>query len=93
MEKEYSVKFPFFLKSIQSKINEKKILKSTKNHHNCLQHESVLKIFVFSYFEYSQIWLNIVMDDLEQHRLIEKKKRPLNTLKLYVTMKRLSDIK
>jgi len=45
----------------------------------------VLKIFfVLSYFEYIQIWLNIVMDDLEQHHLIEKKeKMPLNTLKLY----------
>ncbi len=31
--------------------------------HNCLQHERVLKFFLFPYFEYCQIWLNIFMDN------------------------------
>jgi hypothetical protein len=32
-----------------------------KNLHNCLQHEGALKIFVLSYFEYCQVWLNILV--------------------------------
>jgi hypothetical protein len=34
-----------------------------KTNHNCLQHERVLKIFLLSYFDYCQDWLNILMDD------------------------------
>ncbi len=47
-----------------SREKKKLVEKITQNCHNCLQHESVLKIFLLSYFEYRQIWLNITLDDL-----------------------------
>ncbi len=46
-----SSKFEFFNKNFASICD------------NCLQYERVLKIFYHSYFQYSQIWLNILMDD------------------------------
>jgi hypothetical protein len=37
---------------------------SGKKYLNCLQNERVqLKIFLLSYFEYHQVWLNMFMDD------------------------------
>jgi hypothetical protein len=35
--------------------------KSSNFYHNCLQYDKVLKIFLLSYFEYCQIWLNILL--------------------------------
>jgi hypothetical protein len=54
--------------------------KVTKSDYNCLKYESVLQIFLLSYFEYWQIWLNILMDDfIEQHDKIEMKGKKKNT--------------
>jgi hypothetical protein len=60
------------------KINRQyQLLKITKNRHNCQQFETRLKIFLLSHFEYSQIWLNRLMDD--RHLLnITKWKLSLN---------------
>jgi hypothetical protein len=42
----------------------KNIFKFTKNHHNYLyKYERVIQIFLLSYFEYCQIWLNVLMGD------------------------------
>jgi hypothetical protein len=38
-------------------------IKFFAKNHNCLRHERVLKIFLLSYFEYHQFWLNVLMDD------------------------------
>jgi hypothetical protein len=48
----------FFFKSQKKKFKNKII----KNHHNCLEYKRLLKIFLFFYFEYCQIWLNMLMD-------------------------------
>jgi hypothetical protein len=50
---------------------KKKILKI---HHNCLQHERVLKIFVLSNFECHQICVNVLMDDCHFSNITKLKK-------------------
>jgi len=56
------LQIPFFKKRKSSRNH--KIWNFTKNDHNCLQHESMLQIFLkFSYFEYCQTWLNTLLDD------------------------------
>jgi hypothetical protein len=47
-----------------------------------LQHERVLKIFLLQYFEYRQIYLNVLMDDCHdvQYQKFEKKKKKKKTL-------------
>jgi hypothetical protein len=56
-------KFPMFWENFAGKILL--ILKMLdKFCHNYLQHEKILKIFLLSYFEYNQIWLNnSILDD------------------------------
>jgi hypothetical protein len=56
--------FASFLFS-QNKILQKNTLKNI--HHNCLQHERMLQMYLLSYFEHHQIWLNICMDDCHLH--------------------------
>jgi hypothetical protein len=51
------------LKKKYSVINSLHFFKSQKIVTKCLQYERVVKIFLLSYFEYCQIWLNILMDD------------------------------
>ncbi len=46
-----------------------------KSCHNCVQYESVLKIFLLSYFEYHQICLNIFMDDHHLSNITKLKKK------------------
>ncbi len=76
-EKEHSVNIPFFL-DMHCDQNPKTAdnFKKFKNCHNCLQYERVLKIFIFSYLEYYQIWLkyNYRLLPLRQHQKIEIKK-------------------
>jgi len=50
---------------------KKKILKI---HHNCLQHERVLKNFVLSNFECHQICVNVLMDDCHLRNITKLKK-------------------
>jgi hypothetical protein len=40
-----------------------------------LQHERMLKIFLFSYFEYHQIWLNILMDEQNGRTHVQEDKK------------------
>ncbi len=47
---------------------------SIKNCHNYLQHENVFKIFLLSYLECHQIWVNIIMDDYPLSIKIEREK-------------------
>jgi hypothetical protein len=54
--------------------------KIAKNHHNCLEYEKVLKIFLLSNFEYSQIWLNILPNDHQHLHSITKFWLKKNTL-------------
>jgi hypothetical protein len=62
--------------SISLSKNGKLSPRKKKEKKHCLQHEKVFKIFLLSYFESRQIWLNIFMDNhhFEQHNKIEKKK-------------------
>jgi hypothetical protein len=57
--------------------------KVTKSDYNCLKYENVLQIFLLSYFEYWQIWLNILMDDFHwatsQNWKKKKKKKKYTT--------------
>jgi len=54
--------FFFGGKKNHQKMKEKNPKKFAKSCHNCLQCERVLKIFLLSYFEYQQIWLNIIVN-------------------------------
>jgi hypothetical protein len=63
------VKIIFFKNPVTHSLSYKKSqntnflnIEIAKNFHNCLQYESMLKIFLLTYFEYSQIWLNMLMD-------------------------------
>ncbi len=51
-----------------------KVLKFSKNHHNYLKYERVLKTCLLSNFEYCQIWLTYEGLPMEQHHKIETKK-------------------
>jgi len=64
-----------------SVVLKKTCQKTKKNCHTCLQYERVLKIFLLSYSEFHQTWLNILMDNppLEQHNTIEKKQGVCHT--------------
>ncbi len=71
-KKEYfAINSPFFEKK---NLPEKELKKFWPKILTTAQLEMVLKIFLLSYFEICQIWLNIVMDDchFEQHQKIEK---------------------
>jgi hypothetical protein len=48
--------------------------KNLKIHHNCLQHERVLKIYVLSNFECHQICVNVLMDDCHLSNIAKLKK-------------------
>ncbi len=52
----------FWEKKSSENERKKNPKKFAKNRHNCLQCERVLKIFLISYFEYQQIWLNIIVN-------------------------------
>jgi hypothetical protein len=46
-----------------------------KNDPNCLPNERMqLKIFLLSYFEYHQVWLNMFMDDGHLSKIEKNKK-------------------
>jgi hypothetical protein len=49
--------------------------KNLKIHHNCLQHERVLKIFVLSNFECHQICVNVLMDHCHLSNITKLKKK------------------
>jgi hypothetical protein len=53
---------PFFWGKESAKRRRRELKKFLGNHHSYLQHERVLKNFLLSYFDYRQIWLNILMD-------------------------------
>jgi hypothetical protein len=48
--------------------------KNLKIHHNFLQHERVLKIYVLSIFECRQICVNVLMDDCHLSNITKLKK-------------------
>jgi hypothetical protein len=49
--------------------------KNLKIHHNFLQHERVLKIYVLSIFECRQICVNVLMDDCHLSNITKLKKK------------------
>jgi hypothetical protein len=53
--------FAFFFKEKKMARKNSKNLKIHKKK-SCLQYERVLTIFLLSYFEHRQIWLNILID-------------------------------
>jgi hypothetical protein len=52
-------------------------MKIAKSCHNCLQYESMLKIFLLSYFEYREIWLNMLMDHCHLSNITKLKNKTL----------------
>jgi hypothetical protein len=60
-------KCPAFLE----KKNQKNYLKNCQNH---LKYEKGAQDFRLSYFEYHQIWLNLLMDDCHLSNITPKKK-------------------
>jgi hypothetical protein len=58
---EKNIMSQFSLKHSPPKKKFNYLQKSSDFYHNCLQYDKVLKIFLLSYFEYCQIWLNILL--------------------------------
>jgi hypothetical protein len=52
-------------------------IKIAKNFHNCLRYENMLKIFLLTYFEYDQIWLNMLMDHFHLSNITKLKNKTL----------------
>jgi hypothetical protein len=77
---------PFYEKKI-----EKRFLlqffnyKITINCHNCLQHEREHKVFLLSYFEYGQNWLNIFVDVCHLGNITKLEKKHLLELLLNIS--------
>jgi hypothetical protein len=75
LKKEYSA-----TNSLKKKIRQKNIF-FTKNCHNYLQHERVLKsFFLLSYFEYCQIKRNILTSDRHLGNVTKLKEKQNGTL-------------
>jgi hypothetical protein len=80
LEEEYSVTNSHFF----GRKNPKKKKKLQNLPQTCIQQEMVLKMFLLSYFEYHQIWLNILMDDIRHLSKITKlQKEKKNTVQSY----------
>ncbi len=56
-------------------------------------HERVLKIFMFSYFEWHQIWLNILMDVHHLSNITKLKKEKREVLEAYSSHKHILPFK
>ncbi len=82
LEKEYSVMNSQFLgEKTPKKEKKKKTQKFAPKLHTT---EMGLKMLLLSYFEYHQIWLNILIDDIRHLRKITKlQKEKKNTVQSY----------
>jgi hypothetical protein len=75
--------FHHFKKNILEKEIKKKKIKTKiiKNFHNCLYNmKGYLKIFLLSYFEYRQHWLNILMDDCHSSKITKLKNKNMDII-------------
>jgi hypothetical protein len=81
LKKEYSVTNSLNLGEKESKKELKNIAPEIVTTTYNMKFQRALKIFLFSYYEYRQIWLNILMDDCHLSNCIKlkRKKKPLFT--------------